>query len=62
MYDVGEKVVIKESMKQGVVSGVNEENQKVEIRYEDGSSQWVDLSSVAKLLLDDAPQGNFLQD
>ena len=28
MYDVGEKVVIKESMKQGVVSGVNEENQK----------------------------------
>ena len=60
MYDVGEKVVIKESMKQGVISEVNED--KVRITCEDGSSNWVSTEQVAKLLLDDAPQGNFLQD
>ena len=62
MYNVGEKVVIKESMRQGTVSQVDDDHQKVEIRYEDGSSQWVDLNNVAKLLLDEAPKGTFLQD
>ena len=60
MYDVGEKVVIKESLKQGVISEVNED--KIRVTCEDGSSNWVSNEQVAKLLLDDAPQGNFLQD
>ncbi len=60
MYDVGEKVVIKESMKQGVISEVNED--KIRVTCEDGSSDWIDNGQVAKLLLDEAPKGNFLQD
>ncbi len=60
MYDVGEKVVIKESLKQGVISEVNED--KIRVTCEDGSSNWVNNEQVAKLLLDEAPNGNFLQD
>tara|TARA_R110000824_G_scaffold129051_2_gene290220 strand:- start:3049 stop:3231 length:183 start_codon:yes stop_codon:yes gene_type:complete len=60
MYDVGEKVVIKESLKQGVISEVNEDN--IRVTCEDGSSSWVRNEEVAKLLLDEAPKGNFLQD
>ncbi len=60
MYDVGEKVVIKESLKQGVISEVNED--KIRVTCEDGSSVMVNNEQVAKLLLDEAPKGNFLQD
>ena len=60
MYDVGEKVVIKESLKQGVISEVNED--KIRVTCEDGSSNWVSNEEVAKLLLDEAPEGNFIQD
>ena len=60
MYDVGEKIVIKESLKQGTVHEINEG--MVQIECEDGSLVWVQLTEVAKLLLDEAPEGNFLQD
>ena len=60
MYDIGEKVVIKESLKQGVISEVNED--KIRVTCEDGSSNWVSNEEVAKLLLDEAPEGNFIQD
>ena len=60
MYDIGEKVVIKESLKQGTINEINEG--MVQIECEDGSLTWVQLSEVAKLLLDEAPEGNFLQD
>ena len=60
MYDVGEKVVIKESLKQGVISEVNED--KIRVTCEDGSSNWVSNEEVAKLLLDEAPEGNVIQD
>jgi len=60
MYDVGEKVVIKESMKQGKVHEIKEG--MIQVECEDGSMTWVQVNEVAKLLLDDAPQGNFLQD
>ena len=62
MYNIGESVVKKESHKQGTVLEIDEGHQKIEIRYEDGSSEWVDLDGVAKLLLDESPKGNFLQD
>ena len=62
MYNLGEIVVNKESFKQGTVSEIDEGHQKIEIRYEDGSSEWVDLEGVAKLLLDEGPKGNFIQD
>ena len=58
MYNIGEMVVNRDSYKQGQVSEINENEQKVQIRYEDGSSQWVDVSSVSKLLLEVDPQTN----
>jgi len=58
MYSIGEMVVNRDSFKQGHVSEINENEQKVEIKYEDGSTQWVDLSSVSKLLLEVDPRTN----
>tara|TARA_R100000900_G_scaffold125781_1_gene100333 strand:+ start:170 stop:400 length:231 start_codon:yes stop_codon:yes gene_type:complete len=58
MYNVGEMVVNRDSYKQGQVSEINESEQKVQIRYEDGSSQWVDVSNVSKLLLEVDPKTN----
>ena len=60
MYDVGEKVVMKESLRQGTVHEVKEG--MVQVECEDGSLTWVQINEVAKLLLDEAPKGNFLQD
>jgi len=62
MYNLGEKVVIKESLKQGTVSDMEIDENKIQIRCEDGSAQWMEVNDVAKLLLDDAPEGNFIQD
>ena len=60
MYNIGEKVVIKESLKQGTVHEINEG--MVQVECEDGSLTWVQVNEVAKLLLDEAPKGTFLQD
>ena len=60
MYDVGEKVVMKESLRQGTVHEVKEG--MVQVECEDDSLTWVQINEVAKLLLDEAPKGNFLQD
>ena len=62
MYEVGEKIVIKESMKLGKVQEVGDGGGMVHIECEDGTRTWVMVSEVAKFLLDEAPKGNFLQD
>ena len=62
MYNVGEKVVNKESYKTGVVT--ESKNSQVEVHYDDGSKQWVDESVINKLLLETDPRPNstFIQD
>jgi len=58
MYSIGEMVVNRDSFKQGQVSQINESEKKVQIQYEDGSTQWVDVSNVSKLLLEVDPRTN----
>mgnify|MGYP003640684536 FL=1 len=63
MYDIGENVVIKESLKQGTVSDVEIGENRIQIKCEDGSSQWMNIDDVSKLLLGhDTPKGTFIQD
>ena len=58
MYNVGEQVVNRDSYKQGVISEINES--KIHIKYEDGSSEWLEEGKVLKFLLDDGPSGTML--
>ena len=47
MYNIGEKVVNKESYKTGII--IESKDSQVEIRYEDGSKEWVAESVINKL-------------
>ena len=63
MYNIGEKVVNKESYKTGII--IESKDSQVEIRYEDGSKEWVAESVINKLLLEVDPAASdsvFLQD
>jgi len=62
MYNVGEKVVNKESYKTGIIT--ESKDSQVEIQYEDGSKEWVAESIINKFLLeiDPASDSVFLQD
>ena len=61
MYNIGEKVVNRESYKIGIIT--ESKDSKVEVQYNDGSKEWVAESVVGKLLLETDPTGStFLQD
>jgi len=62
MYNVGEKVVNRESHKTGVI--VESKDTQLEVQYDDGSKEWVVESAISKLLLETDPQSNsvFLQE
>ena len=63
MYNVGEKVVNKESYKIGIIT--ESKDSQVEVRYDDGSKEWVAESAISKLLLETDPSPTdsiFLQD
>jgi len=55
-YQNNEKVVIAETLKTGIVLQVNEGEQQVEIRFEDGTSRWHDYNDVKKLLIETDPK------
>ena len=61
MYNIGEKVVNRESYKTGIIT--ESKDSKVEVQYNDGSKEWVAESVVSKLLLETDPtDSTFLQD
>ena len=68
MYDLGESVVNRVNMKTGkVVDAVDaEENtEAVKIQYEDGSTEWMSVNSVSKMLMETDPSptdSQFLSD
>jgi hypothetical protein len=62
MYNVGEKIVNRESHKTGIIIESKDSNRF--IQYDDGSKEWVTESVISKLLLevDPASDSVFLQD
>ena len=61
MYNVGEKIVNRESHKTGVI--IESKDSRVEVQYDDGSKEWVAESTISKLLLETDPTDSmFLQD
>lgn len=56
-YTIGENVVNRDTFKPGVVESVSTEDpNKVLVNYQDGFSEWVDCSSLSKLLLEVDPK------
>ena len=58
MYNIGEQIVVRTNFKIGVVVSLNEQKETAEIRYEDGSNNWVSISDITKLLLETDPKPN----
>lgn len=61
-YIVGEVLVNRNSFRQGTVMDIVEDGNKtteaVNLQYEDGSTEWVTVSNVSKLLLETDPKPN----
>ena len=55
-YQKNEKVVIAETLQVGVVLSINEEEQKIQIQLEDGTSSWHQYNDVKKLLIEVNPK------
>ena len=65
IYELGESLVNRNNLKTGkVVDAVDADSgdtEAVKLQYEDGSSDWVATSSVAKLLLETDPKPDSTQ-
>tara|TARA_Y100000004_G_scaffold142116_1_gene161617 strand:+ start:253 stop:498 length:246 start_codon:yes stop_codon:yes gene_type:complete len=56
-YNIGENVVNRNTFKNGVVESISTEDpNKVLVSYLDGFQEWVDCSSLSKLLLEVDPK------
>ena len=57
---IGEQIVNRQNMRQGTISDWTKDDsgivEHVQIRYEDGTEDWIDYGSVAKLLLETDPR------
>jgi len=64
MYNIGDNEVNSENLQTGNVVQIDEENQKVEIAYNNGGTAWVLAENVKKLLLetDPIPRQQFLNE
>tara|TARA_Y100001938_G_scaffold146093_1_gene224246 strand:- start:948 stop:1145 length:198 start_codon:yes stop_codon:yes gene_type:complete len=56
MHNIGDNVVNSENLQSGNVVQIDEENNKVEIAYASGGTQWVLAENVKKLLLETDPE------
>ena len=54
-YNIGDNVVNSENLQSGNVVQIDEENNKIEIAYSGGGTQWVLAENVKKLLLETDP-------
>jgi len=55
MYNIGDNVVNAENLQSGNVVQIDEENNKIEITYTSGGTEWVLTENVKKLLLETDP-------
>ena len=55
MYSIGDNVVNAGNLQTGNIVQIDEENQKVEIAYSAGGTEWVLAENVKKLLLETDP-------
>tara|TARA_R110000824_G_scaffold314345_1_gene501198 strand:+ start:3028 stop:3252 length:225 start_codon:yes stop_codon:yes gene_type:complete len=61
-WQIGESVVIRNTHQQGTVINSETNNQgiseSVQIQYKDGSSEWVSINDVSKLLVEVEPKSD----
>ena len=55
---VGDNIVNPETLKMGVVTEINSDNNQMLIQYAGGISEWVDVDKVKQLLIDENVNNN----
>jgi len=58
MYNVGENVIDRSSLKTGTIVNLNEQEKTFEIKFDDGSTGWITEDNVSKFLLETDPNPN----
>lgn len=58
MYNIGENVIDRNSLKTGTIVNLNEEEKTFEIKFDDGSTAWITEENVSKFLLETDPNPN----
>jgi|TARA_Y100000296_G_C5122912_1_gene231358 hypothetical protein len=60
-YSIGDSVVNTENLKMANVIQINESENKIQVSYSTGGSEWIPAGNVKKLLLEtDPPSGETL--